>query len=486
MEIDNVKRERRDIMFMNPPLSNEERYGVKFKAGGQTPPTGLCLLAGVCREKGYATGIIDCPALNLGPEEAARRILKINPKYLGLTAVTISIYNAADVAKIVKEKNPNIKIILGGPHITTVPQETVDKLGKFFDIAVLGEGERTIIELIEHLEKGKKLDNVKGIAYFKDNKTKLTITKPREFIENLDELPFPAWDMLPNLAKYYTPPAHTVKRFPAALIVSSRGCPGMCTFCDNKVFGRRLRAYSADYVIRMIKHLQKRYGIKEFQFRDDNFLVFRARTIEICKKIIEQKLDIVWSCTGRVSGIDIEMLRMLKKAGCWQIWYGVESGSDKVLGTIKKNTTQKMIAETINNTKRVGISPCGFFMIGMPSETEEDIKRTIRTLLALPIDEFHMTHLTPFPGSEMYATASSYGYLDDDWRKMSCWKTVFVPNGLSEEKLVYYANLAMKKFYFRPRIVLNYIKKVRSWHHFRVYFDAFLSFVLYTKMKERK
>lgn len=479
-----ITKKETDIVFVNPPLSNEERYGVKFKAGGQTPPTGLCYLASVCRERKYQVRLIDAPALNLDFSETIEKILELKPKYVGVTAVTISINNASKLIKELKQKDPKLVIILGGAHITSAPNETVRRLGNFFDIAVMGEGEITILELLEVLEKKEKLSKVNGIAYFKNKK--LVLTKPREFIKDLDSLPFPAWDLLPDLGKNYTPPAHTIKRFPAALLVTSRGCPGMCTFCDNKVFGRKIRCHSAGYVIRMIKHLQKNYGIKEVQFRDDNFLVFRERTVELCKQIIEQKINLVWSCAGRVDMINPETLKLMKSAGCWQIWYGIESGSDSVLKAIKKNTDQKKITEAIINTKRYGISPCGFFMIGLPTEKEEDVQKTIRILLTLPIDEFHMTHMTPFPGSEIYSTASQYGSLNDEWSKMSCWKTVFIPSDLSEDKLVYYSNLAFKKFYFRPRIIISYIKKVQSLSHLIVYATAFFSFLVYVTMKQRR
>jgi len=485
LEEKNFGKKNLDIVFINPPLSQEERYGIKFKAGGQTPPTGLALLAAVCREKNYSVAIIDAPAINLNSDQVLDKILELKPKYVGITAVTISLFNAIDIAKLLKEKYPQGKIILGGAHITAAPKETVERFGMFFDIAVLGEGELTIIDLLKTLNHKKPLSDVKGIAYPDETGKHLIFTPPREFVEDLDSLPFPAYDLLPDLAKHYSPPVHTVKRFPVALLMTSRGCPGLCTFCDNKVFGRKLRCNSADYVIKLILHLKKTYGIKEIQFRDDNFLVFRKRTIELCEKIIKKKIDIVWSCAGRVDMITPEVLRLMKKAGCWQIWYGVESGSDRILTKIKKNTSQEKIARAIIETKKAGISPGGFFMIGMPTETEADIKKTIDTLLKLPLDEFHISHLTPFPGSEIYASASQYGYFDNDWKKMSGWKTIFVPKGLSKKKLVYYSDYAFRKFYFRPRIIFNYVKRIKSWRHLQTYFMAFRGFLSFIKLKER-
>lgn len=472
-----------DIVFVNPPLSQKERYGVKFKAGGQTPPTGLALLAAVCRDAGYKVAIIDSPALDLGYKETINKILKYSPKYVGFTAVTLSIFNAMNVAKMLRDRNKDIKQILGGAHITAAPFETIKKFGNVFDILSIGESEDTIVDLLDALENKKPLSKVKGIAYLEKGKFKFT--ERREFIKDLDRLPPPAWDLLPDLAKHYCPPAHTVKRFPAALMISSRGCPGQCTFCDNKVFGRKLRCHSADYVIDQIKFLQKRYGIKEIQFRDDNFTVFKLRNKELFKRLIDEKIDIAWSCAARVDMIDPETLALMKKTGCWQIWYGVESGSDKVLKAIKKNTTVEKIRKAITMTKKAGISPCGFFMIGMPEETKEDIDKTMKLLLELPLDEFHISHLTPFPGSEIYATACQYGYFENDWKKMSGWKTVFVPKGLTKKDLVEYSNKAMKRFYYRPRIIFQYLKRIRSFRHLRVYINAFIGFVIYSTMKKR-
>jgi anaerobic magnesium-protoporphyrin IX monomethyl ester cyclase len=477
------EHKKTDIVFINPPLSHKERYGLKFKIGGQTPPTGLALLAAVCREHNYKVRIIDAPTSKLDYKSTIRRIIKLSPKYVGLTAVTLSIFNTMNVAKILKKHNPKIKLILGGAHITAAPFETIEKFGNVFDILCIGESEDTIIDLLDTLENNKPLENVNGIAYL--NKEKYKFTEKREFIKDLDKLPMPAWDLLPNLARNYCPPAHTVKRFPAALVITSRGCPGQCTFCDNKVFGKTLRSHSADYVINMIEHLQKNYGIKEIQFRDDNFTVFKLRNQELFKKMGEKKIDIAWSCAARVDMITQETLALMKKAGCWQIWYGIESGSDKVLKAIKKNTTVEKIRKAIIMTKQAGISPCGFFMIGMPKETKEDIKKTIKLLLDLPLDEFHISHLAPFPGSEIYNTANQYGYFDNDWKKMSGWKTIFIPKDLTEEEIIKYSKKAMRKFYLRPRIIFQYLRRIRSFRHFKVYLSAFMAFIVLSILRKK-
>lgn len=481
MKIPNL--EKKDIILINPHLSQEERYGVKFKAGGQTPPTGLAILAAVARQNNYKVAIIDGAALNLNSDEIIEKILELNPKYVGLTAVTISIFNAMEIAKKLKEKTNSIKIILGGPHITAAPYDTFKKFETLIDIAVIGEAEITLIELLYALEKNKNLKNIKGLIYKKNNK--VVTTPPRGFIANLDTLPIPAWDLLPNLAKYYCPPVHTLKRVPAALLVTSRGCPGQCIFCDKKVFGRRYRWHSPGYILNLMKILKKDYGIKEIQFRDDNILVNRQGLRKLCQLMIKEKLDIIWSCAGRIDMVDSEILNLMKKAGCWQIWYGIESGSDKVLKIIRKDITVNNIKKAIYWTHKAGISPAGFFMIGMPSETEKDIKKTIGLSLELPLDEFHISHLTPFPGSELYTIACNYGTFENDWKKMNGWKILFVPKDLTKEKLTYYSNFAFKKFYFRPRIIFNYIKKINSLSLLKIYSEAFAGFLIYILQKNR-
>ncbi len=470
------------IVFVNPPLSHEERYGVRHKAGGWTPPTGLAYLAAVVRQKGVDVEIIDAAALGLSHEEAAEKILSAKPKYVGLTAVTIAINNAARVAELLKKSDPSITTIIGGAHFTALPKDTLERFS-CFDVGVFGEGEATIGELLDSLEQNQDLSGVKGIFYRKDGK--IIQTEQRPVIRNLDELPKPAWDLLPNLATHYSPPAHTVKNFPAALLVLSRGCPGRCKFCDRSVFGNYCRAHSARYAVNLIKELNSKYGIREFQIRDDNFLAYRKRLIEFCDLLKQEKLGVTWSCAGRVDMITPEILKLMKDAGCWQIWYGVESGSQEVLDFIGKNITLDQIRQAVGWTKEAGISPCGFFMLGLPKETKEDIEKTIRFSQELPIDEFHITFFTPFPGSEFYRTAKQYGEFDDDWKKMNCWLPIFVPKGMTVQQLEDYSKKAFTGFYLRPRQVMSYLKRIRSPRHAMAYFEGAISLLefLVTKRK---
>jgi radical SAM superfamily enzyme YgiQ (UPF0313 family) len=462
------------IIFINPPLSHEERYGLKVKSGGWTPPLGLAYLSAVVRIRGFEVNILDAAALGMSHEDAANKALSENPQYVGITGSTVAIYNANRVAEWIKKLNNSVITIIGGPHLTALPLETMEKFNSF-DIGVVGEGEITIVELLEALELGRDLSEVKGLLF--REKGKIIQTDKRPFIKNLDELPTPAWDLLPDLPTYYSPPVHTVKKFPAALLVLSRGCPGKCKFCDRSVFGNICRAHSAEYAINLIKELYVKYGIKEFQIRDDNFLAYRMRLIEFCNLLKRENLNIVWTCAGRVDMINPEILKIMKEAGCWQIWYGVESGNQEMLDFIGKNITLEQITRAITWTKEAGISTGGFFIMGLPNETPITIESTIKFSQELPLDEFHIAFFTPFPGSEFYKTASEYGEFNNDWQKMNGWIPLFVPKGMTIKELEYYSKKAFREFYFRPGQVLNYLKRIRNFKHVKAYFFGFLSLI---------
>lgn len=461
------------VVLVNPPLTTEERYGVHFQSGGQTPPLGLAVLAATMTKSGIDVRIVDGTLFN-NYRFVVESILSSKPDCVGITASTVSIHNAARIAQLVKAENKSITMLIGGPHITAVPQKTM-LLFSSFDIGVIGEADNTIVELLNSIEHRSSLFDVRGIAFRNNNRIVQTDRRPP--FMNLDELPMPAWDLLPDLAKHYCPPVHTVRRLPATLMVTSRGCPGKCTFCDRSIFGNLLRANSAGYVMEEIRVLYHKYGIRELQFRDDNFLAFRPRLVELCRMLRHEKLDIVWSLAGRVDMVNPGVLRMLHDAGCWQIWYGVESGSQRVLDFINKRTKLDRIRETVRMTKAAGIDVGGFFMLGMPTETKEDIEATIRFSRALELDEAHFTFFTPMPGCAAYDGVEQYGKFDSDWRKTSCWNPVFVPNGMTSEQLVKYWKKASAGFYMRPRIVLNYIRKIRSLKHIRVYLSGVLALI---------
>lgn len=457
-----------EIIFTRPTLSLEDEYGHLRKVGSIEMPNGLCWVAASTRKAGYKTEIIDAHAMRLSNEKLADLIINKNPKYVGISANTINIYSAADLAKKVKNLNPKIKIIVGGPHITAVSVETMRRFPEI-DIGVIGEGEVTIIDLLNAMEKKDELKKVKGIVYRRGKK--IIVTERREFIKNLDDLPLPAFDLLPDFKKYYKPPAWSLHRKTSALLITSRGCSAQCTFCDRAVFGNVCRAHSAKYVMKIIRKLYKKYGVRHLRLNEDNLLLFRKRLEEICNAIIKEKLKISWSCFARVDCVDLEILRLMKKAGCWQISYGIESGEQKILDVEKKNVTLEQIERAVRLTRKVGIRVVGFNMIGHPLETIESMKKTMDFNKRIKVDDFKTEFLIPFPGTELYRTAEKYGTLDRDWRKMGVYKgPVFIPYGLTEELIIKWHKKGLWQFYLQPRVILSYLKQIKSLNDIKTLF----------------
>jgi len=471
------------IMFLNPPFSAKQLYGDLSEGGSELPPLGIALLAAITRKNGYETSILDAAALKLNYDKTVERILESSPDVLGITSTTLTIHNAADIARMVKEKDSRIKIVLGGPHITSCPSETMSYFSEF-DVGVVGEGEITVLELFRCFKDGLDLGDCKGLV-FRNNNTAV-FTGRRDFVEDLDKLPLPAWDLLPDMAKYYQPAADSLNRFPATLLVTSRGCPGQCVFCENSMFGARMRGYSAEYIVNMIEHLQKNYGIRDIFFEDDNFFAFKRRTKDFCRMLKEKKIDITFSVMGRADMVNPEILRSLKEVGCWQVGFGCESGSQKILDNINKNIKVEQIERALKMSREAGLKIKGLFMIANFGETKETIEETISFIKRVPMDDFHINCFTPLPGTAAARLAAHYGRFDPDWRKANMISPDnFIPNGFTYEEVLRYHKKVYRVFYLRPRIILYYLSKmIKSKELFLKVFRGMLAFAKYTILKK--
>jgi len=435
----------------------EERYGSLADAGSCLPSIGILSLAAITRQQGFPTSLADASALALNQAELIRLIENDPPDILGLSATTFTISHAAGFAAVAKERFPNLVVIIGGPHVSAAPHETMKRFTAF-DIAVIGEGEESIIALLSALDAGSAMIDIPGIVLRTDGE--LVSTGRRRFLSDLDSLPYPAWDLLDGFPLKYPPAPFKVRRSPAASLVTSRGCPNSCIFCDRSVFGTSCHTFSAEYVIGMIKHLVDNYGIREFSFEDDTFTTFKKRLVAICQGIIDLGMNISWSCLGRVNSVDRETLEYMKRAGCWQISFGIESGCEDILTTIHKNVTLKEIESTVTLCRNIGILSKGFFIVGHPGETRETLSQTLDFALKLPLDDISVTMLTPFPGTEIYDRAAEFGRFDSDWSRMNLLNTVFIPHGLTREDLQFYQREILKRFYLRPRIIIGYLKRL--------------------------
>lgn len=435
----------------------EERYGALAEAGSCLPSLGILSLAAMTRKEGFSTALVDASALSLTEEALFQRVEAEQPDVLGLSATTFSIFHAARFAELVKKQMPGMVVLIGGPHVSAAPHETMDRF-PVFDIAVLGEGEATVANLLRAMKEKTSLADVPGLL-LRDG-GKLHMTQRRFFLTDLDRLPYPAWDLLEGFPEAYRPAPFKARKSPAASLVTSRGCPNRCIFCDRSVFGTSCHSFSAEYVVGMIRHLGERFGIREFSFEDDTFVTFRTRLVDICRGILKLGMDISWTCLGRVNAVDRETLKLMRQAGCWQIGFGIESGSQEILTTLRKNVTLEEIQRTVALCRDVGILSKGFFIVGNPGETRETLSQTLDLALKLPLDDISVTLLTPFPGTEIYKRAAEFGEFDSDWAKMNLLTAVFIPRGLTAAELERARKEILRRFYLRPRIVGGYLQRL--------------------------
>src|SRR4030042_2886629 len=463
------------IVLTTPPITLKERYGKLSGAANRRPSLGILYIAAVLRRDDYAVSVIEASSLGFSLKKLLDKIIAIKPKYLGISATTLSIFNASALADEIKKVISNIKIIIGGPHFTAIPEETMG-LFKSFDFGVIGEGEETMEGLIHSLNHGRNGSDISGCIAREGDKT--VRTAPRKFLDDLDRLPFPAWDLLKDFPKKYHPPPFRFRRLPAVYIVTTRGCPFKCIFCDRSVFGNKCRGHSSNYVLELIEYLYNRFGIREILIEDDTSVTFKKRLIEVCEGIIDRGVKISWSCLGRADAVTPEVLSLMKKAGCWSISYGIETGDEDVMKFIGKNITIDKIEQAVRFTKKAGILSKGFFILGHPTETRDTIKKTIDFALRIPLDDISVSMMTPFPGSRLHEIALQYGEFENNWRKMNELNVVFIPKGLTENDLEGYSREFLKRFYLRRRKKTNYIGRIiRNPKSFPLYIKGFSAFL---------
>ena len=436
-------------------------------------PLGLAYLAASLEKNGHEVNVIDAGVLNYSYEQIASEIRLHGPDIIGITCVTPSYTKTLNLATRLK-KEFALPILIGGPHVTAVTEETMRN--DCFDIAVLGEGDFTVVHLADTIQDGGDLSKVEGIAYRHDGE--LIRTPPRPYVEDLDALPFPARHLLPQLSEYKPTPS-AYRNLPQATMITSRGCPYRCAFCDRSVFGNRYRSRTAQNVVDEMELLITKYGAKEIRFWDDTFNVDPQRVTAICEEILARKLDVTWTCLGRVNHMNETILEAMAKAGCWQVEYGIESGNQEILNGITKGQTLDLVRRVVRMTREAGIGVRGFFMLGLPGETEATMRDTIEFAKSLDLTSavFHIT--TPFPGTDLFKIAAESGELRsdasyDEYMLGFSEDVPYVPSGLTAQRVKDFHSIAYKEFYFRPSFLVKRILEIRNLKDFQRYAEAFL------------
>ncbi len=441
---------RRTIVFCEPPYVFWDRSMDRLRQGEETiPGMGVLMLAAVGRERGYDVHLIDAKAHGTPLDDVAQRIARLQPDYVGLSATTISVNNAARIAERVKDLLPGVVTILGGAHVSAIPERTLQAFPSV-DFGVVGEGEISLFELLARIESGAAVDDVPGLAYRRDG---LVVANPRApYIDDLDALPMPAWDLLPDFPHNFQPSLFGYPRTPVATLITSRGCPFSCTFCDRSTSGRKGRMHSVASVVDLCRVLVDR-GTRHVMFLDDLFTVRKDRVVDLCHAFLDEGFDFTWSCNSHPNLLDADTMKLMKRAGCWQIAYGIESGSQRILNVVKREVRLPRMEETLRMTRAAGIRARGFLMLGHPTEGIDSLRETEEFLKKVDLDLCQITKFTPYPGTPSYPTVQQHGTFDEDWEQMNAMNFVFVPNGLDEDTLERYFDRCYQAFYRRPDVI---------------------------------
>jgi len=461
-----------ELVGNNPPIIDEER--------GFNPPLGLLYLGGYLKARTrHEVEVIDAQVEELSYPALKARIAAARPDIAGLTAMTFTLLDVLKTAALVKEVSPEIRTVIGGVHAFLYPAETMRLPG--VDFVLAGEAEETFARLVDEIAGAGKFESVPGLSW-RDGSS-IRQNPPPPLIADLDSLPFPDRTLTP----YQKYSSVVAKRLPITTMFTSRGCPFRCSFCSRPHLGKTFRARSATNVVDEMEACA-RLGIKELLIYDDTFTVNRERVHGVADEILRRKLDIGWDIRARVDCVDGKLLERIKAARCERIHYGIEAGTEKILKVLNKGITLAKAKEAVALTRKTGIQTLAYFMIGAPTETRDDILRTIDFALELDADFVHITILSPFPATEIYARGLKEGLFQSDiWKAFAenprpgfhppYWNAT-----LKDEELQELLKLAYRRFYTRPSYVLRKIAQVSSFREFATKAKAGLKML---KMKGR-
>lgn len=440
------------VLVSSPGLRRLEIYQ---SIGVRAPPLGLAYIAAVLEREGHKVSIIDAPTLELSTKETVREILSRNPDLVGISAVTPTVKGGYAIANMIKEEDPDIPVVMGGPHVSFMFEEA---LANGADYVVIGEGEETTRELVAFLEKGRgDIKGIRGLAYL-DGEGYVRVNQPRPLIKNIDELPEPARHLLP-MDKYtlFDKPIKIIH------IMASRGCPYGCIYCTTSYFwGRRYRVRSVQKVVDEIEKAMEKYKTNIVVFSDDELTLIRKWVYALVDEIKARGLDITFTCGSRVSSINPGMLRKLKSVGCTTIYYGVESYKDEDIEKIGKRIKIEQVINAIKWTREAGIESAGSFILGFPWQTVEDMKNTVRFAKKLGVDYAQFTVATPYPGTPLYYQAVKDNLIEiTDWDYYTTIYPVMRGYHFERKALFKLLSWAYRSFYLRPSFILHQIRRGR-------------------------
>jgi len=424
-------------------------------------PLGLLSIAAYLEKEGHTVVLHDClgPHAISGTRANVQAILNHDPELVGFSATTSGFLDGYDLAVGIKSAQPRTRIIFGGVHISALGGVLLEQF-EHIDYLAMGEGEVTMSQLAAN----RDLREISGLVWRQGNQV---VSNPqREHIQNLDELPFPAYEKLAGFPGGYRLPLFSYIMTPGATMVTSRGCPFQCSYCDRSVFKQGYRYNSSEYIYAHMAYLRSRFGIRHLNIYDDLFTLNRKRIAGLCDLLTDKPLGMQFNCAVRVGHADDELLRMLKQAGCLMVSLGIESGDPDLLEVHKPGVYLDEVRDTVHRIKAAGLRAKGLFMMGLPGETKASIEKTSDFVISLGLDDMNMSKFTPFHGAPVWKTIFDEGLMEEDWRLMNCLNFVFVPKGIdSKETLDQLYNTHVKRFYSDKTWRRTFAKRI--WQHRR-------------------
>jgi radical SAM superfamily enzyme YgiQ (UPF0313 family) len=457
-----------------------QRWAAKTRGRVLRAPDWLAYATAVLEKEGIEARLYDFPARNWGKTEYDALIREGQPEFVVLDSTTPSIHSDLEFAKSTKQLSPHCKVIMVGPHVSSQALETLREGRGAVDVAAIGEYDYTVRDVIRAYPD---LTNVTGIAYWDQGEVR--VTAPRPLIENLDDLPFPAWHHL-DLMDYFD----GTKLYPYVDIFSGRGCPHRCTFClwPQVVHGHKLRVRKPaavvdemEWVVGLCPDVAKG---GEFFFEDDTFTLHKPTAIGVCEEILKRNLKITFSVNARADTADLEMMKLLKRAGCRELLVGFESGDQDILDRVKKKTKVEQGIAFMERAREARLDVHGCFVLGLPGETRETMQKTIDYALNLGLTTLQFSSAMPFPGTEYFRYAEEGDYLQTrDWSR---WLAdggeqagVVSYPGLTREEISAAVDKGLRRFYFRPGYILRFAWETRHWPDFKRKVRAFWHFLTY-------
>jgi len=472
----NTMSENNKVLLVNAPYINV--YGPVKLAAGRYFPLGLGYIASVLLQSGFNVKLLDPEAQKMTLDDIEKIVEEWKPFIVGISSATPNFASVLGIVRLVKKVNPHIVTVAGGIHVTALPEFVLRK-NEELDIVAIGEAEYTMLELCLASRNGfRSYDSVRGIAYRRDDK--IVFTKPRPLVQDPDTLPFPARHLI-DLNLFY-PNLFNTRRRRSAGIITSRGCPFKCYFCaSNLTMGSRYRPHSASRVFDEISMLVRNHNVEQILFFDDTFTLQRQRVVDICEHILRSGIKVDWHCFGRVSDVDQEMLKLMEKAGCSSIGYGVESGNAEVLKSIKKGITIEQVRRAFAMTNKTNMRIQAFFVFGNKKETKENMNESIKLSKELKPHLAFFNMLTPYPGTPAFKDIG-IGDLDEiaNWEDFVAIgpKASIKVGMLSKKELLDGVHRAHRDFYLRPKQLIKILFSFRTFYEFTRYVKGGVALIL--------